>query len=101
MRLNTAYEMGNQLAADNVIKEIKPLVKDKIETAYNNVPQKTRNIYASWGGTPFLDNNYTVFGKVISGHHIVDKIQWIETGKNDRPVSDVKIISTKVIPKKN
>lgn len=101
MRLNTAYEMGNQLAADIVIKEIKPLVKDKIEAAYNNVPQKTRNIYASWGGTPFLDNNYTVFGKVISGHHIVDKIQWIGTGKNDRPVNDVKIISTKVIPKKN
>ncbi len=100
MRLNTAYEMSNQLAADNVIKEIKPLVKDQIEAAYKNVPEKVRNIYGSWGGTPFLDNQYTVFGKVVSGHHIVDKIQWVETDKNDRPVNDVKIISTKVFPKK-
>lgn len=100
MRLNTAFEMGNQLAADNVIKEIKPLVKDQIEEAFKKVPEKVRNIYGSWGGTPFLDQQYTVFGKVISGHHIVDKIQWVETDKNDRPVSDVKIISTKVIPKK-
>lgn len=101
MRLNTAYEMGNQLAADNVIKEIKPLVKDQIEAAFKNIPQKIRNIYGSWGGTPFLDKQYTVFGKVVSGHHIVDKIQWVETDKNDRPVNDVKIVSTRVIPKKN
>ena len=101
MRLNTAFEMGNQLAADKVIKEIKPLVKDQIDAAYKNIPEKVRNIYGSWGGTPFLDKQYTVFGKVVSGHHIVDKIQWVETDKSDRPVNDVKILSTKVIPKKN
>ena len=101
MRFATAMEMGNQLAVDQVMKEIKPLVKDQVEAMYKKMPDNVRNIYGSWGGTPFLDKNYTVFGKVDSGYHIIDKIQFTQTDKNDRPENDVRIISTKVIPMKN
>ena len=41
------------------------------------------------GGTPFLDNQYTVFGEVEEGLDIVEQIQNVATGRNDRPVEDV------------
>lgn len=53
--------------------------------------------YEKVGGTPFLDNQYTVFGEVIEGMEIVDKIQKVRTDENDRPEDDVMIISTEVV----
>ncbi|MBK7339498.1 MAG: peptidylprolyl isomerase [Saprospiraceae bacterium] len=43
------------------------------------------------GGTPFLDQEYTVFGEVIEGLEVIDKIAATQTGKSDRPVKDVKM----------
>ena len=48
-----------------------------------------REVYTSIGGTPFLDNNYTVFGEVEEGLEVVDKIQMVATQPGDRPVEDV------------
>lgn len=45
--------------------------------------------YTTIGGTPFLDGEYTVFGEVIEGLDIVEKIQNAETSPNDRPKSDI------------
>ncbi len=45
--------------------------------------------YTTIGGTPFLDREYTVFGEVIEGLDVVEKIQNAETLPNDRPKSDV------------
>ena len=53
--------------------------------------------YTTVGGTPHLDGQYTVFGEVVSGMDIVDKIQNVKTGANDRPVEDVKIIKATVL----
>ena len=46
-------------------------------------------VYTTLGGTPFLDNQYTVFGEVEEGLDIVEQIQNVATGRNDRPVEDV------------
>lgn len=52
--------------------------------------------YIELGGTPFLDQQYTVFGQVIEGLDVIDKIAEVQTGPQDRPVEDVKM-SVKVI----
>ena len=48
-----------------------------------------KETYGRIGGTPFLDQNYTVFGEVISGLDVLDKIESVQTKPGDRPVKDV------------
>ena len=52
--------------------------------------------YAEVGGTPFLDNQYTVFGEVVEGMDVIDKIAAVQTANGDRPVQDV-AMTVKVI----
>lgn len=53
--------------------------------------------YMSEGGTPFLDNDYTVFGEVIDGMKTVDKIESAGTDMSDRPRKDIRIITMEII----
>ena len=53
--------------------------------------------YITVGGAPFLDGDYTVFGEVIKGMEVVDKIAEQQKDGADRPLEDIKIISATVI----
>lgn len=50
-----------------------------------------RAAYLELGGTPFLDQDYTVFGRVIEGLEVIDKIAAVRTAPGDRPLEDVKM----------
>jgi cyclophilin family peptidyl-prolyl cis-trans isomerase len=58
-----------------------------------------RRVYTTVGGAPYLDNDYTVFGEVVSGMSVVDKISMVPTNSDDRPVDDIRIIRVEMIRK--
>jgi peptidyl-prolyl cis-trans isomerase B (cyclophilin B) len=58
--------------------------------------EEQKALYRSVGGTPFLDQNYTVFGEVVEGLDVIDKIAAVRTAPGDRPLEDVKF-TVKVI----
>jgi peptidyl-prolyl cis-trans isomerase B (cyclophilin B) len=67
--------------------------------AGRKIPFSHRVVYETQGGTPWLDMNYTVFGKVIRGIGVVDAIAAVKTDANNRPVSDVRILHARLVYK--
>lgn len=59
-------------------------------------PEMVRT-YKKIGGTPHLDGGYTVFGEVIEGLDVVDRIQQEATDEEDRPYDDVRILRASVV----
>lgn len=75
-------------------------VQARLDTMSNGQVKLTpeiREVYKTVGGTPHLDGMYTVFGRVIEGLDVVDKMQQQPTDKNDRPLADVRIFKMRVI----
>jgi len=76
---------------------------DSVETYRLNgrkIPADQREVYKTVGGTPHLDQNYTVFGEIVKGLDVVDKIASVATSKGDdrdRPLEDVRIIKAKFV----
>lgn len=52
------------------------------------IPSYQREIYQTLGGTPHLDRNYTVYGEIITGLEVLDKIAATPTGPQNRPLTD-------------
>lgn len=77
--------------------ELIALTKAKVKECggFKFTPEQ-KQAYSTVGGTPHLDGQYTVFGEVVEGLDIVEKIQNTKTGAADRPVEDIKILEMQV-----
>lgn len=61
-----------------------------------SIPPEQRAVYKSLGGTPHLDGSYTVFGEVVEGIEIIDKIGRVKTSDSDKPLTDIYINKMKL-----
>lgn len=59
--------------------------------------EEQKEIYKTVGGVPFLDNQYTVYGEVVEGMEVVEKIEKSKTNRQDRPTENISIISVEVL----
>jgi peptidyl-prolyl cis-trans isomerase B (cyclophilin B) len=65
---------------------------DQIEERFKiKIPEDHRKVYRTIGGTPFLDMNYTVFGQVVDGLDVIEKIADAAKDDNNRPLNDIKM----------
>lgn len=68
---------------------------DKMENGIGaNISAERRKAYSTVGGTPFLDDKYTVFGEIVEGLDVMDKIALAATDRSDRPTEDIKMTLT-------
>lgn len=75
-------------------------VEDSLEVlGYYTIPEDRKQYYKTVGGVPHLDGSVTIFGEVVEGFDIVEKMSLVKTDKNDRPLQDVYIKSTEVFQK--
>lgn len=68
------------------------------------LPLAHREVYKQLGGSPHLDQNYTIFGELVSGFDVLDKIAYTPTsGKagGDKPLAPIRIILTRMVKRKS
>lgn len=91
-----------QMAKDTAaIEKLRQQIIDETEAQLANEPlgftQEQIEAYTTIGGTPHLDGQYTVFGEIISGMDVVEKIEKASTNSADRPNTDIIIKSMNII----
>ena len=99
-----SLEMARTANDSTVIKDLNTRLNLILDNYWNyekySIPEDHRLVYQTIGGTPHLDQNYTVFGEVISGLEVVDAIAAVETNRQARPISEVRILRMRVLSKK-
>jgi len=91
--LTNIYYNEGEKAFNKKLIELKPTLENEFNETFDiEFPEDRLNIYTTIGGTPHLDDEYTVFGRVVEGLDVVDKIAAVETGAMDKPVEDVYMI---------
>lgn len=96
-----SLEMARTQKDSVLTKELDQRLNSILDNYWNfekySIPEDHRQVYKTIGGTPHLDQNYTVFGEVISGLEVVDSIAAVETNSQDRPLKEVRIIKMRIL----
>lgn len=93
----SAYEADKMKLVERLNDSIQYLSENFTNFDKYVIPEAHREVYKTIGGTPHLDQNYTVFGQVIEGLEVVDSIAKVKTDKWDRPLKNVVIKSVRVV----
>jgi len=88
--LSRIYYDEGEAAFNKKLMELKPVLENEFNENFDkDFPKERLELYTTMGGTPHLDDDYTVFGRVVEGLDVIDKIAAVETGRMDKPVEDV------------
>ncbi|MGE0587430.1 MAG: peptidylprolyl isomerase [Cyclobacteriaceae bacterium] len=88
--LSQLYYAGDMQAYQSKVFSLIPRIEKETGTQVRkNVSQEKIDAYTTVGGAPHLDDEYTVFGKVIKGLEVIDKIAAVQKDPADRPLQDV------------
>lgn len=83
------YEQGQEAFGKKML-EYRPVLEEKYKTTFDkDFPADRLKVYTTIGGTPHLDDAYTIFGRVVEGLDVLDKIAAVETAAMDKPKEDV------------
>lgn len=89
------YQARDAKAYESYITRLKPVVENQLGIKVEKeVTADMIRVYTTVGGTPNLDGQYTVFGKVIKGLEVIDKIAAQPKDPADRPTEDVRMMIT-------
>ncbi|MCF8357512.1 MAG: peptidylprolyl isomerase [Prolixibacteraceae bacterium] len=84
-------QAGKIDSANAIMISIQEMAQKNIEKQSFKISEERRDVYTTVGGTPHLDDTYTVFGEVIEGFEVIDSIANVETGQGDRPIENIEM----------
>ncbi|MBK8368036.1 MAG: peptidylprolyl isomerase [Bacteroidetes bacterium] len=91
-KIATAKKEQNNDSLMVYFKVVNKLVDEEYaKTPHYTFPPEHKTIYKTIGGTPHLDSQYTIFGEVIEGLEVIDKIAAVGKNKDDRPLIEVRM----------
>ena len=90
-------QTGDHAGLDSLQKRLVAETESEAAAKPASLTSEQRTAYSTVGGTPHLDGQYTVFGEVVSGMNVVDSIEKVPTGPQDRPRQDVRILKMKIV----
>ena len=90
------YIVWGQVYTKEQLENLKEICRQRFGRELAITPEQ-ETAYTTVGGTPHLDGEYTVFGEVVNGLDVVEKIQNVPCDGNDRPLEDVRILKVEII----